>query len=524
MAMTLKYKFVLWSALVLTLVLLLGIVSVWNLSSQWRGLRSTMAEYDAMDRAQAAAGQVAWLRDELRGTNARTYRDGQFFIAIQRDVREVERQLKVAAGVDDGDAREELDLGKAASDQLDAAMQASAMQPATVTVAKLAEAAGEMEKLRKSLVAVTKLVPDAARHHAMATTDRLVPRIWWTCIWLLVVLAVSAFIHYRQYGALVKPLVWLRDDMRRSASSEIKHEVQARGDGEFRDVAGYFNGLAHELAELYRNLEQKVIEKSRELVRSERLASVGFLAAGVAHEINNPLSIISGYAELAGKSLRDVLTGPGADHHVHGNEAEAEAEAEALSSALEAQEIIREEAFRCKDITSRLLSLARGGGDARQPLGLDEVARQVAVLTKGLKKYRDRRVVVDLDVAGPLEVVANPTEMKQVLLNLTVNALEAVPPEHGEVRIHGQRSGDWVEVSVEDNGKGMSSETLEQVFEPFFTAKRGVGEPGTGLGLSITHTIIENHGGRIRAESDGPGRGSRFTLRLPAARTAAALV
>ena len=76
--------------------------------------------------------------------------------------------------------------------------------------------------------------------------------------------------------------------------------------------------------------------------------------------------------------------------------------------------------------------------------------------------------------------------------------------------------GEWVELTVRDNGRGMPPETLNHVFELFFTAKRGAGEPGTGLGLSITHAIVEDHGGRIRAESDGPGKGSRFTIQLPA--------
>jgi len=248
---------------------------------------------------------------------------------------------------------------------------------------------------------------------------------------------ISAAIHYKQYRTLVRPLLWLRDDMKLSAANDYRERVRPRGDPEFKEVAGYFNGLARDLADLYKTLEEKVISRSRELVRSERLASVGFLAAGVAHEINNPLSVISGYAELAAKSLRGVLLGSGGGA---GDEVEAAAEAEALSSALEAQEIVREEAFRCKEITSRLLSLARGGGDGRQALCLDDVARQVTVLTKGLKNYRDRRVVLDFK-ADPLEVVANMTEMKQVLLNLTVNALEAVPPERGEVRIGGRRAG-----------------------------------------------------------------------------------
>ena len=106
--------------------------------------------------------------------------------------------------------------------------------------------------------------------------------------------------------------------------------------------------------------------------------------------------------------------------------------------------------------------------------------------------------------------------MKQVLLNLTINALQAVQPGTGEVAIEGRRAGGWVEVVVSDNGRGIAPESLKHVFEPFYTDKRGAGEPGTGLGLSITHAIVESHGGRITAESGGAGRGSRFTVQLPA--------
>lgn len=511
MTMKLKNKFVLWSITLLTLVLMLGTVSIWNITGMWRAARAASAEYNAMDRAEAASVQVAWLRDSLRGADANSYRDVRFFAPIQTEVVEIVRELRLAAGVEDGDGNAELELGRAASDQLDAAIGHSAGE-ADPGTAKLSQAAAELEKVRQSLQSVSKMVPGSARRQVTAASDRMRHRLTWTCIFLLIVLALSAAIHATQFRALVRPLLWLRDDMRRSAAGDYREHVRPRGDREFKDVAAYFNGLAGDLANLYRGLEQKVIERSRELVRSERLASVGFLAAGVAHEINNPLSVISGYAELAAKSLRRVALGGDADGT---NGAEAEAEAEALASALEAQGIIRDEAFRCKEITSRLLSLARGNGDGRQMLCLDEVARQVTVLTKGLRNYRDRRVVLDFGQNESLEILANPTEMKQVLLNLTVNALEAVP-DRGEVRIGGRRSGEWVELSVEDNGKGMTPETLEHVFEPFFTAKRGVGEPGTGLGLSITHAIIENHGGRIRAESGGPGRGSRFTVRFPA--------
>ncbi|MDB5322054.1 MAG: zraS 9 [Phycisphaerales bacterium] len=520
MAMNLKHKFVLWSAVLLAGVLIIGSVSVWNLSAMWRGARAATAEYEAMDRADGVLVEVTWLRDTLRGGNATNFRAVTNFTKIQTEVTEIVRGLRLAAGWDDGDAAAQLDLARAASQHLDAAVQLSTSEGGAPTPAKSLAAAAELESVRQSLVNVSKLVPGSARRHVIAAADRLLSRLVWTCGLLLLVLAISAAIHFTQYRALVRPLLGLRDDMRVSAAREFRDEIKPRGGAEFKDVAVYFNGLARELAGLYRNLEQKVIARSRELVRSERLASVGFLAAGVAHEINNPLSVISGYAELAGKGLRRVMLGGGEDGGaIEGPQAEVEAET--LAAALEAQGIIRDEAFRCKEITSRLLSLARGGGDGRETLCLDEVARQVSVLTKGLKNYRDRRVVLDFDQAQALQVVANPTEMKQVLMNLTVNALEAAPADRGEVRIGGRRSGSWVEIFVEDNGKGMSPGTLEHVFEPFFTAKRGAGEPGTGLGLSISHAIIESHGGRIRAESNGPGRGSRFTVQLPAGAAAA---
>lgn len=514
--MSLQKKFFCWSTIFSALLLLTGIFSIINLYSLWGTSRLTAGEYDAMDRAQATAVQVAWLRDALRGRDAAAYRDVRYFAPIQLQVLEITRDLRTAATLEDGDGAAEKTLGQSASEHLSAALQDSSSQLAGGESVKTdaVAAAAELEKLRQALDDVSKLMPESARHHVTAASGRLLNRLEWSCFLLLVVLILSMLIHFNQYRALVRPLLWLRDDMRRSASNGYLELARVQGAGEFKAVARYFNGLARELAELYRGLEQKVIDRSRELVRSERLASVGFLAAGVAHEINNPLSVISGYAELAAKSLRSLLLATGGGRAA---DPQAEAsEAETLVRALEAQEIIQEEAFRCKEITGRLLSLSRGGGGGRQPLRIDEVVRQVAVLTKGLRNYRDRRVILDFKADEALQVVGNPTEMKQVLLNLTVNALEAAPPDEGEVRIAGRRSGDWVELCVQDNGKGMSAETLERVFEPFFTAKRGSGEPGTGLGLSITHAIVESHGGRIRAESDGPGRGSRFTLRLPA--------
>lgn len=510
--MSVKRTYLFWTSMLMLIVIAFGLVTIWHLASVANNARVAVAEYEALDYADAAMTNVVWWRDALRGPQGQDVRVAQYLTPIQTDVAQIVSRLEIAMATDEGDAG----LEKKLSDEIQHRVQRVSDQVnatgARANASTTTALAGDVELIRQSLAEISRLAPAAARRHVVSASDRVVSRLLWSIFWLIVVLIVSTLIHYRQYRLLVRPLVWLRDDMKLSAGKDFKELVRVRGDGEFAEVGGYFNGLARELAALYRNLEEKVIARSRELVRSERLASVGFLAAGVAHEINNPLSVISGYAELAGKQIRRVVEDP--DDNL-----DPQTEADALASALEAQQIVRDEAFRCKEITNRLLSLARGGGDGRQNLRLDDLARQVATLTRGLRNYHDRHVVVDFESNHPLSIIANSTEMKQVLMNLMVNALEATPAERGEVRVGGKADGQWVEVFVQDNGKGMSAEMVDRVFEPFFTNKRGAGDPGTGLGLSITHAIIENHGGSIHAESAGPGRGSRFTIRLPASST-----
>jgi signal transduction histidine kinase len=288
----------------------------------------------------------------------------------------------------------------------------------------------------------------------------------------------------------------------RLTAGQFKDRIDAHDGGdELASLARDFNRMAEELDGFYHELESKVAQKSRELVRSERLASLGYLAAGVAHEINNPLGIISGYAEFSLQQLE------------HPSE---DGISQELSRSLR---IICDEAFRCKAITKKLLSLARGGDEPRKPVSLLAVANEVASIVGGLKEHRDKHLVVHAVDDSQSEVLAIEAEMKQVVLNLTVNALEACG-HNGEVRIDVAREGGEVVLTVADDGRGMSAETLERIFEPFFTEKRSDGRRGTGLGLSITHAIVQDHGGSITAQSDGPGQGSRFVVRLPVAKLA----
>jgi signal transduction histidine kinase len=312
------------------------------------------------------------------------------------------------------------------------------------------------------------------------------------------VLVVTTCVGISLYRSIVLPLRELNSGVREISVGHFTKRLPEHGDPEFLAVIREFNQMAAQLEEFYLRLEEKVAEKSRELVRSERLASVGFLAAGVAHEIRNPLGIISGYAELSLKMLAnsDVFRSSTKEGRILG--------------------VIRDEAFRCKQITDKLLNLVQGGSEGRQPVDMAQIVQDVMFLVKGLEGFRERHAEFQLRVPQSLCALVHPMELKQVVLNLTLNALDSVEVGTGRIEMEGRRVNGRIELCVRDNGCGMSPDTIDHVFEPFYTTKRGRATPGTGLGLSISHAIVSQHGGMLRAESDGLGRGSRFTIELPA--------
>jgi signal transduction histidine kinase len=380
-------------------------------------------------------------------------------------------------------------LGKPAANPPDAATIDADVQAVDVALGGISAFTADI----RAAVQTYQNAADAKRH-----TTLLVMAI--VC-GLVVVGGVSlGALHYL---SVVRPLRNLSLGVRRVAAGDFSRPVATQGGDELASLAQDFNRMANELNGFYHQLEQKVAQKSNELVRSERLASVGYLAAGVAHEINNPLGIIAGYAEY---SLEQLKQSRGAG--------------DANADLIKSLQVICDEAFRCKDITGKLLSLARQGDESRRPICLADVADKVVSIISGLREYQDRQLTVSAGESPAREqLVVNAVEaqMQQVVLNLALNALEAAPPQSGRVRIELERQNGRVRLCVSDNGRGMSAETLGRVFEPFFTEKRGSRQAGTGLGLSITHRIVEAHGGTIAAQSDGPGTGSRFEVSLPAA-------
>ena len=311
---------------------------------------------------------------------------------------------------------------------------------------------------------------------------------------LAAVLMFMAFVH-AGYRWVFQPIRALHEGARRVAQGDFDYRVALETRDEMAELAESFNQMTARFREIRNDLDGQVRDRSRQLVRSERLAGVGFLAAGVAHEINNPLAAIA----MAGESLQERL--------------EAlldQAAPDERSVIRQYTEMIGREAFRCREITARLLDFSRGQDASRAPYDLVELVNEVLALVGHMSRFRNR--VITLAAVGPCLIEINGPQIKQVVLNLVANALESTDDD-GRLDIELMSQTDQVTLVFSDDGCGMSEETIENLFEPFFTTK-STGQ-GTGLGLSISHRIVSDHGGTLEALSSGVGRGSQFRLQLP---------
>jgi len=301
-------------------------------------------------------------------------------------------------------------------------------------------------------------------------------------------------------STISKPLDTLVAGSRRVASGDFDHRIKINTRDEIGELAIAMNGMTSRFQETRDDLDRQVRERTREVVRSEQLASVGFLAAGVAHEINNPLASIALCSESLESRVAELFAN---------SDLKASPEREVVQSYLE---MIQKEAFRCKQITEKLLDFSRSGDSQRHSTELRDLVAGVIETIKYLGKYQDKHVV--LTDGDPMIADVNAQEMKQVVLNLVTNALDSVDAG-GLVTVTIDRSEDMARIVVEDNGCGMTEEVIQHLFEPFFTRRRG--GQGTGLGLSITYRIINEHGGHIAVDSPGVDQGSRFIVTLPTA-------
>ncbi len=308
-----------------------------------------------------------------------------------------------------------------------------------------------------------------AHAHVLATDSiRMGFLIGGICIALILMLSVIFTLRLRR--AVLHPLVVLTRAAQQFGRGDFQVRVPAVGPGELGALGEAMNRMADELA-----------QREQRLLHNERMAAIGQLAAGIAHELNNPIGIMRGYLK--------TMT-PGED----------------VQTLREELAILDEEAEHCQRIAGDLLSYARSGGLDLDELSMEDFVAETVRRFAELSEEGTPRVHVDFE---PAQIRADGAKLRQVLLNLLRNARQASSPD-APIVVEGRLEDGFYRVTVEDTGAGIPAEDRERIFEPFFSRRRG----GTGLGLSVCQGIVQAHGGSIEADNAGGG-GARFTFRIP---------
>ncbi len=323
-------------------------------------------------------------------------------------------------------------------------------------------------------------------------------------IGILLVVGVTSWTVHRLVHRPVRKLI---KETKRIASGDLSARVPEISNDELGMLAKTFNLMARdletareELLEWGKTLEQRVAKKTRELdhaqdqiLQAEKMASLGKLAAVVAHEINNPLASVVTYAKIVVRRLKkqDDLT----DECVEN---------------LEYLESIASEATRCGEIVSQLLAFARRRPGHFSQVDVNSLVDKALFLVHHKIELADITAQTTLSEEQP-EIVGDPSQIQQALMALLINACQAME-NGGQISMDTRPIPEGVEIEVADNGPGMTPEVAQHAFEPFYTTKEQ--GSGVGLGLSVVYGIMQRHGGRVDLET-APDKGCRFTLFFP---------
>jgi two-component system, NtrC family, sensor kinase len=324
---------------------------------------------------------------------------------------------------------------------------------------------------------------------------------------MLSIVAVAAFVVFLTQRTVVRPVRNLVSATQKLAAGDFTQDVPETQTGEvgalehsFNEMVGILGRARADRLHLLHTLEQQVEERTTalrrtqdQLVQTEKLSSLGRMAASVAHEINNPLAGILTYAKLMVRLL-DADT----------------VDEQTRTTCIRNLKLVQRETERCTAIVRNLLEFAR-----QRPLALKEVDAST-VLEEALSLISHQAklhgVTIEREISALPRLQADYGQLRQAFVNIILNACEAMP-QGGTVRITGAPvdRGAFVEVAITDSGAGIPPDKLAKIFDPFFTTK----EKGTGLGLSVVYGIVERHGGTIVATSE-VGKGTTFLIRLPA--------
>ena len=306
-------------------------------------------------------------------------------------------------------------------------------------------------------------------------------------------IALSTGVVWVLIRRITQPLRELRDSAEAVGKGDFSRRVQVASRDECGELAGVFNQMTENLKSSREELEKNVETlkaMQAQLIQSEKLSAIGEFVAGIAHELNNPLTAVVGFAELLHQS--DVN-----DRHRR------------------FLELIVTSAQRCHKIVQSLLSFARQHKPERKPTDLHEVVEASVAILQYQLRTNNIQIITRFDPHLP-KVLGDPHQLQQVFVNLINNARQAIEGcrPGGMIRITTETCEQGVRIYFQDDGPGIAQENVAKIFNPFFTTKE-VGK-GTGLGLSLSYGFIKEHGGSITVEST-PGQGATFVIELPVA-------
>lgn len=464
---------------------------------------------ETRDLAERQSGLLGYLRDELAGESMPRRVENRLKRLVNSRERLIQQIGDTLAGLDDTPESHRRSMEKTADQLAEIRKLVAEAAPlyaeveAAPPIDRVLEAPDRMglpaAKVEAAQAALRKLVrheqringrtqslqnfqrnevQDTARHLEHGARQMRFLTILWGATALLVGLLITIWATVN-----LRPLRRLRDAAREIARGDYGQRIDERGPREVADLAREFNTMG-----------SAIQERERELVRTERLAAIGKMAAMITHEVRNPLSSIGLNTELLEEELGQL-------------DGERPAEARALCRAIQA------EVDRLTDITETYLHFARLPKPKLQEESLNQIVRSTTDFEREPMSLRGVKLEVELADQLPA-VLVDDAQVRQALLNLLRNAADAVAEVGpGAVRV-ATRAGEpgYVEVVVEDDGPGIHEELAGKIYDPFFSTKEG----GTGLGLALTHQIVRDHGGTIRVDSR-PGHGARFTVALPAA-------
>ena len=321
----------------------------------------------------------------------------------------------------------------------------------------------------------------------------------------LFVASISVILCMIIYKFVSKPVALLEQGMKRLAKGDFDHHIDIHTKDEMGLLASSFTDMAQEIKQNRENMEKwtrgledevqkktaEIIKAQDQLINAEKLASLGRMSAGVAHELNSPLTGIVTFAHLMLKRVPP----------------ENKQDIEDLN-------VIIDQAERCSKIIKGLLGFSRKAASEKATVNINTLIESTLAMVKNQAKFYNIEIDVQMDRSLP-EISVDPNQIQQVFVNLLINAADAME-EKGKITITSRPAQEgesrFIELEFRDTGPGISPESIGRVFEPFFTTKPA--GKGTGLGLSVSYGIIKKHEGQITVKSE-KGKGASFLIRLP---------